>query len=195
MYHSLIQILSAAKLIGRISGATIGELEENLGITRRSVYRVLEALDELQYPYYKDEENGNRYHLVEPERSTSWWLPLPTVTFDLEDRILLDFLFKSTAKDPALAPAVRRSARETLFHRRSHWLCLCTKKIRRWRIETYKFSFNDVCNRKDFESDVEGNLRKLFTAATDHKSCEIIRIAGKRQRENLYNQSACALRK
>ena len=115
MYHSLIQLLSAAKLIGRLSGATIDELEEKLGISRRSVYRVLEALDELQYPYYKDEEHGNRFHLVDGGRNPSWWVPLPSVSFDLEDRVLLDYLFESASKDPALVPAITKLREKLSF--------------------------------------------------------------------------------
>ena len=47
MYHSLIQLLAAAKLIARSQGATMAELEEKLGLSRRSVFRALEAMDEL----------------------------------------------------------------------------------------------------------------------------------------------------
>ena len=173
MYHSLIQILSAAKLIGRLSGATIGELEENLGITRRSVYRVLEALDELQYPYYKDEENGNRYHLVEPERSTSWWLPLPTVTFDLEDRILLEFLFKSTAQDPALAPAVRRLREKLSFIGAATGYAFAPKESGAGESKHTSSLLTTFVTGKTSNPEVEGNLRTLFIAATDHKSCEV----------------------
>lgn len=108
MYHSLIQILSAAKLIGSQRGATIAELTEKLGVSKRSAYRVLEALDELGYPYYKDEEHGNRYRLVEHDRPPAWWMPLPQTSFNVEDRVLMDYLFEQAGTIAGIAPAVRR---------------------------------------------------------------------------------------
>ena len=108
MYHSLIQILSAAKLISSPRGATIAELTDKLGVSRRSTYRVLEALDELGYPYYKDEEHENRYRLVEHDRPPTWWTPLPQASFNVEDRVLMEYLFERAGTIAGIAPAVRR---------------------------------------------------------------------------------------
>jgi len=115
MYHSLIQILAAARLLDRAQGATIGELAEQLGIDRRSVYRALETLDELNYPYVKDDKHGGRYRLMDGQRASKWWMPLPSVSFELEDRIILDWLFDSTSRSGLLADKVRLLRKKLAF--------------------------------------------------------------------------------
>jgi len=112
MYHSLIQLLSAAKLIARAQGATMAELEEKLGLSRRSVFRVLEAMDELGYPYWNDREHGNRYRLVDGGYKPGWWVPLPSVDFTLEDRVVLDYLFESASRAPGLTQEFKELRRK-----------------------------------------------------------------------------------
>jgi len=109
MYHSLIQILSAARLISREKGARIAELQENLGVSRSTVYRLIEALEELGYPCYDEEECGRErcIKLNQAKDRLKWWLPVPIEPLDFEDRILLDYMFRKTADTPALAEQVR----------------------------------------------------------------------------------------
>ncbi len=102
MYHSLVQLLSAAKLMARAQGATLRELEEKLGVSRRSVFRALQALDELGYPYWNDREHGNRYRLVQGTSAPSWWVPLPAVQFSFQDKVVLDYLFSTASRVPGL---------------------------------------------------------------------------------------------
>ena len=116
MYHSLIQLLAAARLLDRAQGATIAELAEQLGIDKRSVYRVLEALDELNYPYVKDNDfHEARYRLMDGQRASKWWMPLPSISFELEDRIILDWLFDSVTRSSALAEKVRVLRKKLAF--------------------------------------------------------------------------------
>ncbi len=173
MYHSLIQILSAVKLIGRLSGATIGELEEKLGISRRSVYRVLEALDELQYPYYKDEEHGDRYRLVDARRNPSWWVPLPSVSLDLEDRVLLDYLFESAARDPALLPAVRKLRDKLSFVGAAAGYALAPKRSGAGEAKQGPALLTSWTAGKAGNPDVERYLRILLDATAERHACEI----------------------
>ncbi|MBN2641695.1 MAG: WYL domain-containing transcriptional regulator [Victivallales bacterium] len=110
MYRHLTQVLAAARLISRPQGATIADLEANIGISRRTVYRLLDALQELGYPIYDDKKSNTErcIKLNEERNQLKWWLPLPTVNFTFEDRVLIDFLFQKAAVKPAL----RESARE-----------------------------------------------------------------------------------
>jgi predicted DNA-binding transcriptional regulator YafY len=109
MYRNLIHVLSAARLISRPQGATIADLMDKIGLSRRSVYRLIDALQELDYPLYDEEETGQErvIKLNEARDRLRWWLPLPTVRFDFQDRVLLDFLFQEAAATPALAEPVR----------------------------------------------------------------------------------------
>ncbi len=106
MYRQLTQILAAARLISRAQGASVKELQEDLGISRRSVYRLFNALDELGYPLF-DVPDGRerRYKLNEVRDSMRWWLPVPKVLLSFEDRVMLDYLFREAAEAPALAKA------------------------------------------------------------------------------------------
>ena len=173
MYHSLIQLLSAAKLIGRLSGATIGELEEKLGISRRSVYRVLEDLDELQYPYYKDEDHGDRYRLVDSGRNPSWWVPLPSVSLDLEDRVLLDYLFESAARDPALLPAVRKLRDKLSFVGAAAGYALAPKRSGAGEAKQGPALLTSRTAGKAGNPDVERYFGMLLDATAERHTCEV----------------------
>ena len=169
-----MQILAAAKLIGRLSGATIGELEENLGISRRSVYRVLKALEDLKYPCYKDEEHGNRYRLTEPGRPTSWWLPpLPSVSFDLEDRVFLDYLFEAVALDPALSQTVRKLREKLAFVGAAAGYAFATKESGAGEVKHTSVLLKSFAPGKISSSDVERYFKILLEASAAHHACEV----------------------
>ncbi|GAB6089145.1 helix-turn-helix transcriptional regulator [Spirochaeta dissipatitropha] len=105
MYQNLIQIISAAKLMARPEGAEISELEEELGISRRSVYRLLNTLERLGYPYYNANENiahKVRYKLISDEHSIRWSMPKPDARLTVEERILLQYLFTSSHAMPGM---------------------------------------------------------------------------------------------
>jgi predicted DNA-binding transcriptional regulator YafY len=112
LYHSLIQLISAARLIAREGGTTVQEIAKNLDTTTRSAYRVIAALEELYYPLFKDEEHGGRLKLVNPGYPPAKWIPLPPVEFTLEDRMILDWLFESEGSKPGLAEPIRNLRRK-----------------------------------------------------------------------------------
>ncbi len=109
MYRHLTQLLTAARLISRSQGASISELMDRISISRRTVYRLIEALEDLRYPVY-DEYDGKERHikLNQEHEKLLWWLPLPKVSFSFEDRVILDYLFKEASDTPALAENIRR---------------------------------------------------------------------------------------
>ncbi len=109
MYKRLSELLAAARLISRASGAKIKELEEHLGISRRSVYRLLDTLEDLGYPLYDDFDGKERViHLNEERDNLRWWLPFPKVQFSREDAVLLEYLFKDASRIPAVAGELAR---------------------------------------------------------------------------------------
>jgi len=170
MYHSLIQILSAAKLIGSPRGATIAELTEKLGVSRRSAYRVLEALDELGYPYYKDEEHGNRYRLVEHDRPPAWWMPLPQTSFNVEDRVLMDYLFEQAGTIAGIAPAVRRLRDKLNLIGAAAGYALSPKDSGAGE-SPKPVLLRAATPQKASDPAVEGHLKILIEAAKDHRVC------------------------
>lgn len=104
MYKQLSELLAAARLISRTSGAKIKELEERLGISRRSVYRLLDTLEGMGFPIYDEYDGKERViHLNENRKNLRWWQPFPQVQLNLEDRVLLEYLFKEALRTPAIA--------------------------------------------------------------------------------------------
>ncbi|MGA2546505.1 MAG: WYL domain-containing protein [Rectinemataceae bacterium] len=85
-------------------------MQDKLSISRRSVYRLLEALDELGYPYYNKNEGQREscFKLVERGENLRWWLPPPSLSFDLEDRVVLDYLFASNEVSQGLEEPIAR---------------------------------------------------------------------------------------
>ncbi|MDC7239867.1 MAG: transcriptional regulator [Spirochaetales bacterium] len=55
---NLIQFMKAFELLSRPGGISIGELQEKLEISRRSVYRLFESMEELGYPLVDSSLDG-----------------------------------------------------------------------------------------------------------------------------------------
>ena len=173
MYHSLIQLLTAARLMDRAQGATISELSDGLGISKRSVYRVLETLDVLNYPYVKDEECGNRYRLMEGQRGSKWWLPLPSVSFDVEDRIVMDWLFESAARSPALSDHVRSLRKKLSFIGAATGMALEPKEGGAGPAGRASLLVEAPVLMKKLPPDASRFLDTLLEAATDRRACTV----------------------
>jgi len=77
-FANSVKFLSAVRLLSAPQGATINSLMESLGISRRSVFRLLHAFEELGFPLVdgKPEQKGEKaYRLLE-----SYVLKLPNVS-------------------------------------------------------------------------------------------------------------------
>jgi len=106
--HQLTQVLVAARLISRTQGASVSELAKAMGVSIRTAYRRKEILEELKYPLYTEEKNGEvRYYLNDDIDRMRWWQPLPKVAFSFEDTVLLEYLFTKASENPGLAKSVK----------------------------------------------------------------------------------------
>jgi predicted DNA-binding transcriptional regulator YafY len=104
MYHQVVQLLTGARLIARPQGASVKELRDHLDVSRKTVYRLFEALEELGYMLYPDMVGKEaRYYLNKELDKMRYWQPLPTLTFDIEDHILLDYVFRKMSENPVIA--------------------------------------------------------------------------------------------
>ena len=56
--RNLVQFMNGFELLSRSGGVTIKTLQEELGISRRSVYRLFESFEELGFPLLQLEEGG-----------------------------------------------------------------------------------------------------------------------------------------
>lgn len=57
---NLVKLLRAIDLLSRPSGASIKELQDGLGISRRSVYRMFDILESLSFPLYDLDRPGEK---------------------------------------------------------------------------------------------------------------------------------------
>lgn len=93
--RNLIKILKAIDALSKPQGTTIKELQSQLDISRRSVYRLFETLGELQFPIYDDEVHGEkekRWHLEENYLHNLPNLRLPDVRLSFREQLVLFFL-------------------------------------------------------------------------------------------------------
>ena len=96
---NLIKLLKALDLLSKDEGVTIGELGNQLGIDRRSVYRLISVIEELGFPLYDDKielEREKRWKLEESYLKKLPNMKVPDVSLTLPEIISL-YLIKSEA--------------------------------------------------------------------------------------------------
>jgi predicted DNA-binding transcriptional regulator YafY len=93
--RNLIQLLKAVDLMAGPNGATIKELQEGLSVSRRSIYRLFETLNTLNFPIYDNTipgEREKRWHLEEHFAHSLPNLHLPDIRLSFRELFLLYFL-------------------------------------------------------------------------------------------------------
>ena len=95
-FRNLEKLIRAVNLLSRSSGATIEDLQEHLGLSRRSVYRMLDTLQETGFPVYDDRrpsERAKRWMLDEDYVEKLPNVSLPKIHLSIEEMILLSYIF------------------------------------------------------------------------------------------------------
>ena len=97
---NLIKLLRAVDLLASPSGSTIQKLEKELGVSRRSVYRMLDALQELNFPVYDEAVPLSREKRWRLEESYVQKLPnidVPNINFTIYEVLFLHYLLSKTS--------------------------------------------------------------------------------------------------
>ncbi len=97
---NLIKLLRAIDLLSRPSGATVNELSERLEIDKRSVYRLLNTIEELGFPLTNEKEplgRKKRWFFIDEFQKRLPNLTIPDVRFSLSEIISLYLLKKGEA--------------------------------------------------------------------------------------------------
>lgn len=95
---NLIKLLQAIDQLSRCGGTTIKELQERLGVSRRSVYRMFDVLESLHFPLLDDDSPGEkekRWRLQEDFLHRMPNIRIPDMK--LTSRELLVLLFSASA--------------------------------------------------------------------------------------------------
>ena len=110
-YANLVKMLNAITLLSQTSGTTIKMLMERLAVSRRTVFRLLEALDKLGFPLVNDrpEFGGEKtYRLMDTFIQHLPNISLPGFSFTSREAVYLQALlerghvFPDTDVEPAL---------------------------------------------------------------------------------------------
>ena len=93
--RNLIKLLKALDLLSKHEGVTISQLGEQLAIDRRSVYRLLDVIQDLGFPLYDDKiqlERGKRWKLEESYLKKLPNMNIPDVQLTIPEIISLYLL-------------------------------------------------------------------------------------------------------
>jgi DNA-binding IclR family transcriptional regulator len=119
-YANFVKLLKAVNLLVSSNGATIKGLSAELGISRRSVFRLLAFFDELGFPIV-DEQPYHRqekiYRLMESyvTKLPNICIPNPCLT-ELEIELLLSTLNFCIDKQKSEATAMLKSIRQKIIN-------------------------------------------------------------------------------
>jgi len=93
--RNLIKLLKAIELLSKKEGTTIEEMAENLEVDRRSVYRMINVIEQLGFPIYDDKipfEKEKRWKLEESYLKKLPNMTIPDINFTLPEVLSLDLL-------------------------------------------------------------------------------------------------------
>jgi predicted DNA-binding transcriptional regulator YafY len=91
-YANSVKFFKAVSLLSLPQGTTIRGLMDALDISRRSVFRLLQALDELGFPLIDEQpkpKTEKTYRLMESYVVQLPNISLPTIGFSAEEKVLL----------------------------------------------------------------------------------------------------------
>lgn len=97
---NLIKLLKTLDLLSKPEGTTISEMEEELGIDRRSVYRQIALIQELGFPLYDDKvpmEKRKKWKLMDGYLKRLPNIKVPNVELSLSEVVAL-YLLKAEGK-------------------------------------------------------------------------------------------------
>jgi predicted DNA-binding transcriptional regulator YafY len=94
----LVKLLMAVELIGRPQGATIDELVEHLKVNKRTAYRLIETMDEMDFPFCEATaslDRKKRYQFIPSYLKKLPNLSVPDLRLSLSEIIALSFIRRS----------------------------------------------------------------------------------------------------
>jgi len=166
---NLIKLLRALELFSKPEGTTIEEMAEHLEIDRRSVYRVINLVEELGFPVYSEEiplERPKRWKLEETYLKKLPNMKLPDIKLTISEIMSLYMLkseaglFKGTDIEKHINSAFEKISMfvpSNLFDQ--------LKKIRALFVPSSKFA-------KDY-SGKEYIIEQLMQAMLEKKTCYV----------------------
>ena len=97
-WKEIAKVLNAVELLSKPSGTTIAELQRGLGLSRRTVYRLLDVLQKMNFPIYDEKMQNERSKYWKMDESYISKLPnisIPDIGLTKLELFVLSFLFSS----------------------------------------------------------------------------------------------------
>ncbi len=116
-YANLTKLIQAVSLLAAPGGATIKTIMSRLGISRRSAFRMLEALTDLGLPLIderRDLSTEKVYHLLADYAHQLPNLALPSFDLNLQERTFLDAILEGRSLQAPSSAALLSSLRTKL---------------------------------------------------------------------------------
>jgi predicted DNA-binding transcriptional regulator YafY len=159
-------------LLANPSGSTIRKLEEELGVSRRSVYRMLDALQELNFPVYDEAiplSQEKRWRLDKGYVHKLPNIDLPKITLTIYETLVLHYLLSKTS-------ILRNTKYEDFIKSLSRKLGLLIVQKDEIFSDFSKLAdifVNSSKIIKDY-SGKEGTIDSLLDAIVKHQTCFVI---------------------
>jgi len=113
-FANLTKLISAVSLLASPGGTTIKTLMSRLGISKRSAFRMLEALGDLGFPVIderRDLSSEKTYRLLDDYTQRLPNLTLPTIDLNPQERFYLDALLEGRSLQNASSGSLLSSLR------------------------------------------------------------------------------------
>ncbi|MDA3955287.1 YafY family protein [Oceanispirochaeta sp.] len=164
---NLIQFMKAFELLSRPGGISIKELQEKLGLSRRSVYRLFESMEELGYPLVDRPLDGKtkNWGLMEEYITSRPSGRIPRLSLNTkETMILYQILSRQT-------PLYESGMKQTIGALRNRLEQFYLENTRAGKVERFKDIFVSIPGQYKHLDGKEIIYETLLQAALDQKIC------------------------
>ncbi len=103
MTDKLVQLVTAARMMGRPEGATVRQLQSALAVSERTAYRLLDRVEESGFPLYCDMPGHEKIWHLNWGRSGRWNVPVPPASLNAEERAVLGIILGHIGSVPSLS--------------------------------------------------------------------------------------------
>jgi len=183
LYMNEISFLKAIDLLSKPTGVTIDELKNGLSISRRSVYRLIERLENLGYPLYCEEgKERKKYWFLEERFLTK--LPninLPNLNLDKREVLLLNLILSSNI---ILEDSEYERTQKSLRSKLTKWLEASDNSH-----DKNIYSGKHITSLKNGYKSYLGSekiLEDMLIAIENHKVCSVVYYAFSKRKEYLW---------
>ena len=107
---NIATMLSVATYIANGNGKSVYDIADHFGISIRTVYRILDRLQEEGYPLTNEERRNGKeklWTMLHITETDEYGTALPSSEFSDEEKILLHYMLSELKKDENMLPSFK----------------------------------------------------------------------------------------